>query len=142
MIHIEAGIRLEELTEKADCLDGFFKLVSLLVEPDGFASKYKLFFGTFYEGEAVQVNDLNQLLKEVELIEEHLQKMLVNKKLLTLVEEFKSITNLQDYLNEQAKNMAELFYTSQGENMLETMKYNIGIAIKRKVPIIIKYYLL
>jgi hypothetical protein len=136
MINIVAWARLDALAEKADFLDGFFKIIGKIVDK----GLYPVFFDEFYlKGEVPNLN-CPKLLAEVELIEQVLMKQKVNIKLVEQEPDILKVENYKKYLNIKATNMADLFLNPNNESLFEVFKFNIDYAIKKNAPILIKYY--
>lgn len=136
MIKIETWGTLEALAEKADFLDGFFKVLMQLVEK----SNFPIFFNDFYSDGNVQVDKLTTLLIEIKEIEKQLKTIPVDESYIINEPDFLKVVNYKKFLNSKATNMAEYFLTPNKENMFETFKYNIEYAIKKNAPVLIKYY--
>lgn len=136
MINIVAWARLDALAEKADFLDGFFKVIMRFVDKD----KYPVFFVDFYKNGEVQFEKLELLLNEIIEIEKQLKNIKVNKKLVQSEPDFLKVQNYKDFLNDSAMYMAEYFVNPNKENMFEVFRFNIDYALKKNAPILIKYY--
>jgi hypothetical protein len=136
MINIVAWARLDALAEKADFLDGFFKVIMRLVDKD----KYPIFFIDFYENGEVSFEKLELLLNEILDIENRLRSIKVNKQIFQNEPDFSKVNNYKDFLNDSATNMSECFLNPNKENMFEVFRFNIDYAIKKNAPVLIKYY--
>jgi hypothetical protein len=136
MINIVAWARLDALAEKADFLDGFFKVIMRLVDKD----KYPIFFIDFYENGEVSFEKLELLLNEILDIENRLRSIKVNKQIFQNEPDFLKVNNYKDFLNDSATNMSECFLNPNKENMFEVFRFNIDYAIKKNAPVLIKYF--
>lgn len=136
MINIVAWARLDALAEKADFLDGFFKVIMRLVDKD----KYPIFFIDFYENGEVSFEKLELLLNEILDIENRLRSIKVNKQIFQNEPDFLKVNNYKDFLNDSATNMSECFLNPNKENMFEVFRFNIDYALKKNAPVLIKYY--
>ena len=136
MINIVAWARLDALSERADFLDGFFKTISRLLD----VNKYPLFFNEFYLKGEVKNSDCEKLLEEVLEIEKELKNVSVNMKMIENEPDFLKVENYTKYLDKTATNMADLFLNPNRETLFEVFKYNVDYAIKKRAPILIKYY--
>jgi hypothetical protein len=137
MIKIETWAVLEALAEKADFLDGVFKVFMRLVD----MTKFPIFFNDFYLNGEVPVEKLKTLLIEVEEIEKQLKKIEASKSYVDNEPDFLKVPNTESFLNKTSSNMADYFLTPNRENMLEVFKFNIGYAIEKETPVRIKYYI-
>lgn len=137
MIKIETWGTLDALAERADFLDGFFKVIMKLVDKQ----KYPVFFNDFYLNGDVPTEKLDSLLKEINKIEALLKNEPINENFIANEPDFAKVDNYKDFLDGTADNMADFFLTPNKENMFETFKFNIEYAIKKKAPVYIKYYI-
>ena len=136
MIKIETWASLEALAERADFLDGFFKVVMKIVDKN----KFPIFFDDLYLKGDVSIEKLPSLLTEIISIENHLKATPVDYSCIGNEPDFSKVQNLDKFLNKSAKSMAEYFLTPNLENMTDVLKYYVGYAIRKETPLTVKYY--
>jgi hypothetical protein len=138
MIKLETWGSLESLSAKAAYLDAFFCCLKKVVQPE----EYPIFFTELHIDGEVPAEKVQALLTEVKDLEAKLKTISVDAKLLD-DPDFQATPDLHTrYLNSAATNIAEWFQTQQRLNMLETLKYYVDYANRKKAPIYIRYYLL
>lgn len=143
MVHFHTIGMLETLSDDAIYITEWFNVISRLVEPNGFGTKYPYFFEKFYStGKEIFMHpeEGRLLLIELEEIENQLKQTPVNDIIIRQEPLFENVSDLSQYLNPSANNVYELFKSFYNENLFECIKSGVEFAVKMNATFKIDNY--
>lgn len=143
MVHFHTIGMLETLSDDINYLSGWFNVISRLVEPNGFGTKYPYFFEKLYStGKEIFMNPENGKLLLIELneIESLLKQIPASQVLIKKEPLFEKVSEFSQYVNLNAENAYELFKPFYNQNLFECIKSGVAFAVKMNATFKIDSY--
>ncbi len=131
MIYIEVGPMALGICNYPPFLTGYFELLQELLGGKKLANeKFPIFFGNFYEGE-VKPLQRNEFIIELKELKKELLDISIDFKKIYKNENFKSVPDLDNQLNKEAKSFGEVFLDCYNKTeIIDYLLMNIEGSIK------------